>query len=230
MSNGWAALAEGLDDFRGLRSWTIVTFCSECTARSSCTTAHFSFIGCFLSLTFCNSGTLERDPTMNHLEQLVAEWLQYKNYFVKVCVPVGLRSSRGGFEGELDVVGLNSPNKHLIHVECSLDADSWEIRNEKFAKKFERGRKYINSVFKGWELPEKLDQVALLQFAAPTNLEVGGARLVSGRQFIREVFDGLKDTSPASGAVPSTLPLLRTLQFAADAKDTVSAPEQRLVR
>ena len=36
-------------------------------------------------------------------------------------------------------------------------------------------------------------------------------------------------STPASGTVPSTLPLLRTLQSAAYAKNTVSAPEQRLV-
>ena len=43
---------------------------------------------------------------MNHLEQLVAEWLQYRGYFVRVSVPVGARPN-GGFEGELDVVGLH---------------------------------------------------------------------------------------------------------------------------
>jgi hypothetical protein len=166
---------------------------------------------------------------MNHLEQLVAEWLQYKEYFVRVSVPVGPRS-QGGFEGELDVVGINPSDEHLIHVECSLDALSWEIRNEKFTKKFERGRRYIKDVFKGLILPRKLDQVALLQFATDATHEVGGARLITGKQFIREVFDGLKGTSPASGAVPSTLPLLRTLQLAADAEHTVSSPERRLVR
>jgi hypothetical protein len=43
---------------------------------------------------------------MNHLEQLVAEWLQYNNYFVRMSVQVGARA-KGGFEGELDVVGIN---------------------------------------------------------------------------------------------------------------------------
>ena len=33
---------------------------------------------------------------MNHLEQLVAEWLQYNGYFVRVSVPVGPRP-KGGF-------------------------------------------------------------------------------------------------------------------------------------
>jgi hypothetical protein len=37
---------------------------------------------------------------MNHLEQLVAEWLQYNGYFVRLSVQVGGRA-RGGYEGEL---------------------------------------------------------------------------------------------------------------------------------
>ena len=49
---------------------------------------------------------------MNHLEQLVAEWLQYNKYFVRVSVQVGPRP-RGGFEGELDVVGINLAKPHI---------------------------------------------------------------------------------------------------------------------
>ena len=98
---------------------------------------------------------------MNHLEQLVDEWLQYKGYFVRVSVPVGPRP-KGGFEGELDVVALNFNHKHLVHVECSLDADSWEHRSQKFGRKFERGRKYVRRVFEGLPLPELLDQVIRL--------------------------------------------------------------------
>lgn len=71
---------------------------------------------------------------MNHLEQLVAEWLQYRGYFVRTAVLVGPRP-KGGFEGELDVVGLHVANQHLMHVECSLDALSWADRERRFAKK-----------------------------------------------------------------------------------------------
>jgi hypothetical protein len=92
---------------------------------------------------------------MNHLEQLVAEWLQYRGYFVRMSVSVGARP-RGGFEGDLDVVGLNLLNKHLVHVECSLDSDSWEKRQQRFSVKFERGRRHINEVFRGLALPENL--------------------------------------------------------------------------
>src|ERR1700730_163608 len=126
---------------------------------------------------------------MNHLEQLVAEWLQYNGYIVKVSVMIEKRIGKGGYGAELDVERFNPVSKHLIHVECSLDADSWEKRDAKFTKKFERQEGYLNDAFKGLPLPpEKPDQVVLLQFGGSDRLKVGGARLVTGRQFIREIF------------------------------------------
>lgn len=146
---------------------------------------------------------------MNHLEQLVAEWLQYRGYFVRVSVQVGKRA-QGGFEGELDVVGMDLATNHFIYVECSLDADSWPKRHERFAAKFERGRGFIKDVFRGMTVPDVLEQVVVLQFASGSVREVGGARLVLVRELIHEINDGLKGTSPQSSAVPSNLPLLRT--------------------
>jgi hypothetical protein len=58
---------------------------------------------------------------LNHLEQLVAEWLQYKGYFVRISMPVGLRPMEG-YEGELDVVAFHPARQHSLHVECSPDA------------------------------------------------------------------------------------------------------------
>jgi hypothetical protein len=167
---------------------------------------------------------------MNHLEQLVSEWLQYSGYFVRTAMMVGPRS-RGGFEGELDVVGLQVANKHLLHVECSLDALSWAVREERFRKKFDQGQRHIkHAIFQDFTLPETIDGVVVLQFAGRNSPEhIGGGRLVTGKQFVREILDGLKNTDPASGAVPSTFPLLRTLQLAAAAQDTPSDPKRRLI-
>jgi hypothetical protein len=165
---------------------------------------------------------------VNHLEQLVAEWLQYNGYFVRVAVPVGPRP-RGGFEGELDVVGLNLARHHLIHVECSLDALSNAQRQPRFAQKFERGRKFIPDVLKGIALPEKLDQAAVLQFAGANVLSMGGVRVVTVRELVHEINRGLKGTSPASKAVSSNLPLLRTLQLAADAATHETAAGRALL-
>ena len=150
----------------------------------------------------------------NHLEQLTAEWLEYRGYFVRQSVLVGPRA-KGGYEGELDIVGVNPATGHLIHVECSLDADSWPQRETRFAAKFERGRRYVSSLFNGLNLPQELDQVGLFLMAGGSRTEVGGGRVVRVADFICEVTIHLKKYRPEKSAVPSGLPLLRTLQLAA---------------
>jgi hypothetical protein len=155
---------------------------------------------------------------MNHLEQLVAEWLQYNDYFVRVSVQVGPRAL-GGFEGELDVVGFNMEHQHLIHVECSLDALRAADRQSRFHKKFERGRRYCKDVFKGLPIPEVPDQVVVLLMAGDKVRDFGGGRLVRVHELVHEILAGLRGT-PISGAVPSNLPLLRTLQLAAAAQNS----------
>lgn len=151
---------------------------------------------------------------MNHLEQIVAEWLSFNGYFVRTAVRVGKKPG-GGHEGELDVVGFNPARKHFIHVECSLDADSNQRREEKFAGKFERGRRYAGGLFAGLPVAGTPDQVVVHTFATKRNF--GGGRLVTTAELVREIMEGLRDTSPASGAVPESFPLLRTLQLAAAA-------------
>jgi hypothetical protein len=171
---------------------------------------------------------LGQEARMNHLEQLVSEWLQYNGYFVRTSVLVGPRPG-GGHEGELDVVGIHMARDHLIHVECSLDADSREIREGRFTKKFERGRRHIEQVFEGLTLdPSKLDSVAILQFPNTGMTHLGGGRLLHTRDLIHEIFQGLSGKTPARGAVSSNFPLLRTLQLAADAQ-TVAVGANRLI-
>ena len=150
----------------------------------------------------------------NHLEDLVAQWLEFNGYFVRTSVLVGKRE-KGGFEGELDVIGFHPSNRHLIHVECSLDADPWERRIERFTKKFDRGKQYIKPLFHGLEIDAEVDQVALLQFGGGDRSELGGGQIIWVRDFISDVLAALAHRSPDKQAVPSTLPLLRTLQLAA---------------
>jgi len=150
----------------------------------------------------------------NHLEDLTAEWLEYNGYFVRQSVLVG-RREKGGFEGELDVVGVHPQTKHLVHIECSLDADAWAKREARFTGKFERGRRYIGPLFDGLELDAEPDQVALLQFGGGDRSHLGGGRIVWVSDFVQEMMTTLRLRSPQSMAVPSTFPLLRTLQLAA---------------
>lgn len=150
----------------------------------------------------------------NHLEDLTAEWLEYSGYFVRKSILVGKRPN-GGFEGELDVVGFNATTGHLLHVECSLDADPWPKREFRFTQKFERGRRFIPQLFDGLVTETMPDQVALMQFGGGLRKELGGGRLVWVSDFVGDIIARLSSKSPAKEAVPSTLPLLRTLQLAA---------------
>lgn len=147
---------------------------------------------------------------------------------MRVSVQVGKRA-KGGFEGELDVIGVDLARAHALHIECSLDALSDAKRQERFAGKFERGRRYYRHAFPGLELPNEIEQIALLQFASGNVRSMGGARLVTVREFVNEILEGLKGTSPASSAVPSNLPLLRTLQLAEDARRSSATTEHRIV-
>ncbi len=81
----------------------------------------------------------------NFLEQLVGEWYEYRGYFVRRNVLVGKRA-KGGYECELDVVAFNPVTRHLVHIEPSMDCDSWPVRERRYGKKFRAGRKYIHNI------------------------------------------------------------------------------------
>jgi len=68
----------------------------------------------------------------NFLEQLVAEWYEYRGYFVRRNIAVG-RRTKGGYECELDIVALDPVRRHLVHIEPSMDAESWEKRERSFS-------------------------------------------------------------------------------------------------
>jgi hypothetical protein len=149
----------------------------------------------------------------NFLEQLVAEWYEYRGYFVRRNVFVGKRT-RGGYESELDVVAFKPSTRHLVHIEPSLDAESWEKRERRFGKKFEAGRKHIPGLFRGFELPDEIEQIAILVFASRSNHPtLGGARVLLISDLMRQIMEELGDKRIASNIVPEHHPILRTLQF-----------------
>ena len=97
----------------------------------------------------------------NFLEQLVGEWYEYNGYFVRRNVLVG-PLAHGGYECELDVVAFHPEERHLVHIEPSMDADTWAVRETRFGKKFVAGRKYIPGLFGSIDVPKKPEQIALL--------------------------------------------------------------------
>lgn len=150
----------------------------------------------------------------NHLEDLTAEWLEFNGYFVRKSVLVGKRD-KGGWEGELDVVAVHPATKHLLHIECSLDAHTWDKRETRFTAKFERGRRYIGDLFAGLGIENEPDQVALLGLGGGPRTHIGGARIVWVADLVADILAKLSTRRFDKSAVPSTLPLLRTMQLAA---------------
>jgi len=149
----------------------------------------------------------------NFLEELVAEWFEYKGYIVKRNERVGRRAA-GGHEGELDVVAFNPKTRHLIHVETSTDADSWAGREKRFFKKFSTGAKHIKAVFDGLNVPDEIEKKAIFAFGSDKNHKtVGGGKVVLAEDFILEILRGLKQVSFLSRAVPEKYPILRVIQM-----------------
>jgi hypothetical protein len=149
---------------------------------------------------------------MNHLEELVSEWFEYCGYFVRRNVLVG-RRLRGGYDCELDVVAYHPGLRRLVHVEPSLDADSWARREERYAKKFAAGREHIPTLFDGVGAPPEIEQIALLVFASTANVPtLGGGTVAHVSSLYREILRGVRDRRVESQAVPELFPLIRTIQ------------------
>jgi hypothetical protein len=154
---------------------------------------------------------------MNFLEQLCAEWLEYCGYFVRRNVHVGKRA-KGGFECELDVVALHPKSRHLVHVEPSMDAGSWETRGTRYQKKFDAGRKYIPGLFDGLGGDAGIDHVALFGLGSRANHPtLAGGRVMLASDLIAEINAVLRARPVQNQAVPEQYVCLRTLQFAVHA-------------
>jgi hypothetical protein len=150
-------------------------------------------------------------PSNNHLEQLVAEWYEFRGYFVRRNVRVGRRPN-GGHECELDVVAFHPVKKHLVQIEPSTDNFSFERREARYKKKFKAGRTHIPVLFSGFNLPRQIEQIGLFLYGARRD-SIAGGKMMMVSELIPEIVAGLKDQRIKSRAVPEAFPLLRTLQL-----------------
>jgi hypothetical protein len=153
----------------------------------------------------------------NHLEDLVAEIYELRGYFVRRNVLVGPRL-RGGYECELDIVAFHPGLRNLVHIEPSLDTESWENRERRFSKKFDAGRKYIPKLFEGSKLPRKIEQIALFVYGGGGRTTLAGGRVMFIKDFMFEIMEELYSNwrHLKNKAIPEGYPLLRTLQMAVE--------------
>ena len=150
---------------------------------------------------------------MNFLEQVAAEWYSHKEYFVRTNLKFGKRSE-GGYKGEMDVAAFHPGKRELVHVETSMDADRWEERKSRFARKFRDARAHREELF---SFPiESTREIAIVGFAATGRKGAlgDGIEVKSLAEFVAEISQELRTLHPLKQAIPETLPLLRAMQFA----------------
>jgi len=166
---------------------------------------------------------------VNFLEQLVAEWYQYKGYLVRTNVRFGRNArGRGGHVGEMDVIAFDPKEKGFIHIETSTDADTWSKRKRKFEKKFSDARRYYMEEFSFKEMGMKPKQIAIVGFnlnprqeytlwksSAPGQSQWGDIEIdvIHIPRFFKQINAELKNRNPQNEAVPETYPLLRAIQY-----------------
>lgn len=116
---------------------------------------------------------------------------------------------------ELDVIAFHPMTKHLIHLEPSLDAHSWEKREQRFSKKFEAARKYILTDIFTWLEPDTLiEQIAILICHPSNRHELCGAAIISIDEFVAKVRVEIASLGiMAKNAIPEQYPQLRAIQL-----------------
>ena len=157
---------------------------------------------------------------MNHLEQLTAEWYEFKGYFVRRNVKVGKRLA-GGWDCELDIVAFHPIEKRILHIEPSMDADQWTKREARYQKKFTAGKLHIPKLFEGLDVPDNIEQIALFGYggrgATPDNF--AGGRVLLAKELLAEIANELAKKPFGVDNVPESFPLLRMIQWMLDARN-----------
>ena len=149
---------------------------------------------------------------MNFLEQLVAEWYEYRGYFVRRNVKVG-RRSQGGYDCELDIVAFDPKERRIVHIEPSMDADTWPERERRYRKKFDAGRKHIPALFADFGELAGIRQIALFGFGGEGSGALAGGEVQVVSEFMAEIAATIGQKKIAKSAVPEIFPLLRAVQF-----------------
>jgi hypothetical protein len=151
---------------------------------------------------------------MSHLETLIAEYLEWQGFLIRRNTKVG-RLAHGGWEMELDVVGFHPQSGTLVHYEPSIDALSWEIRESRYRKKFEAGRKFILKEMFPW-LPTStaLQQVAVFPTHPRGRDTLAGGVIISIDELMAEIKAKVTACGPMNrNAISEQYPLLRTIQM-----------------
>ncbi len=151
----------------------------------------------------------------NVLEELAKEYYEYiKGYFVRMNVRFNKREKKGGYEGEIDILAYAPNERKLIHLECSMGAESNDKGFNNAKKKFPDNIDYkslypINTLYF-----EKVEKIFIFKQTKNLNdiIMPEGVTSVNLGAFIRKVYSSI-NTDIMNKIIPETYPLLRTMQL-----------------
>ncbi len=153
---------------------------------------------------------------MSHFEELLVEYYLWQVYVVKSNVRVG-KLDHGGWRMELDVVAYNPKDGSILHVEPSLDANSWEVREKRFIKKFSAGDELIRTEVFPWVSKSAQIKRRAIFFHVPSNRrKLGDADVLSIDEQVAEIRKAVVSKGVAArAAISEQFRLLRTIQLVA---------------
>ena len=152
--------------------------------------------------------------TMNFLESLAAEWLEYTGYFVKTNIRTR-KLPTGGYKCELDVLGFLPEDGLLVHIETSGDSDSYEKRKERLlTKKFILSKEEYEDIL-GVSVKDVRKIAVVGQAKNPkVKLDLGeDIEVLSIGELICKAAEEVRDKDLMSEGVPEKYPILRTMQM-----------------
>ena len=151
---------------------------------------------------------------MSHLETLIAEYLELQGYLIKRNTKMG-KLGHGGWSMELDVVGYHPGQNVIKHYEPSVDAHKWAVREQRYQRKFEDGRRYILQDMFPW-LPAStpLKQYAIFPSRSRDRTHVAGGEVMTIDELMTEIRGFVRQRGAVCrNAIPEQYPLLRTIQL-----------------
>ena len=106
---------------------------------------------------------------------------------------------------------------HLIHAEASIDPYKWEVRKERFAKKFQRGEDWIFEEVSPWLEKDrpKIDRWAVLWASDAKEKTVGKGKVIPIWKLYNLIAHTIRRHDKGNvnkGGIPERYPLLRAIQ------------------
>lgn len=154
----------------------------------------------------------------NYLVQLAAEWYEFQGFQVRRSVPVARAGKSGATD--LDVIAIKPEKGEIVHLEASMDTDSWHKRDRRFRAKFKAGEGYCQELARSIKGKTRCRQRALLVYGRGAGRRsLGGGELVLMPNFLHEITEVLEQQRLQNQIVPEHLPLIRTLQFVTEYRE-----------